>query len=713
MHIRLHHLIVFSFFLLVSVSLSGCGGGDSGGTGPDPSPDLQISSVQPDSGTVGTNVTIKGRGFSTTASENIVKFDGTEAKVESASSGQIKTVVPSGASSGVVTVSTAGNTASGPTFTVTHAKPVIQSISPKQGPAGTKITIQGDHFSSTASRDTVLFGKTYAPVTDAAVDQLVTEVPEGMTTGEVPIKVTTHGKTAQAPSLFDVKPPEPVIDSVSPGEAKIGMELTITGQHFSSTAGENAVHFDQVTTTPKSATQTELVVDVPGDLVPSSTPYHLAVEVTGRGTSDPTPFTVIATRIDSITPPKGPTGTKVTIKGSHFSDQPYSNRVKFGGYKATLDTYSKTELVAEVPSGLSVGDRVPVSVKTTYGEAATAPDKFEVTSEPFLVLSPTSGPVGSEVTIQEKYFPFSSTASENMVHFGNVQATVKSATSKELVAEVPEGLSAGRYVVKVTVNGNTASSSGFFNVETPSPMVNSMSPQEGAISTEVTFSGENFIPTASDNTVMFGSREATVQSATETELEALVPDGLNPGDYTVTVQARNSNPVSVADPFSVVSSRTHPSFPITGNDAFDISYSEGGFCNNCDTDVLDVNNIINTDESDYATLQFPSQGTMKINVSSSSTIASGGYAGFTIDLNKVVDKSKLLSHIAVDTYYNGQLQQGRSGPDLSLLYKNNNLFISFKTAKKFDQIQLLMQNPLGDTPITYKVYTAYGGRRVE
>jgi len=104
---------------------------------------------------------------------------------------------------------------------------------------------------------------------------------------------------------------------------------------------------------------------------------------------------------------------------------------------------------------------------------------------------------------------------------------------------------------------------------------------------------------------------------------------------------------------------------------------------------------------------------MTFNVSSSSSIAAGGYAGFTIDLNKIVDKSKLLRYVAVDTYYNGQLQQGRSGSDLSLVYMNDKLFISFKTTKKFDQVRLILQNPLGDTPLTYKVYAAYGGRRVE
>ncbi|WP_416208501.1 IPT/TIG domain-containing protein [Fodinibius sp.] len=44
-------------------------------------PAPQISSVTPQSGSVGTQVTIAGENFSATASENIITFNGTEAPV--------------------------------------------------------------------------------------------------------------------------------------------------------------------------------------------------------------------------------------------------------------------------------------------------------------------------------------------------------------------------------------------------------------------------------------------------------------------------------------------------------------------------------------------------------------------------------------------------------------------------------------------------------
>ena len=62
------------------------------------SPDLTITSFSPTSATVGTEVTITGTGFSTTASENQVSFNGTAATVTAATATTITTEVPTGAS---------------------------------------------------------------------------------------------------------------------------------------------------------------------------------------------------------------------------------------------------------------------------------------------------------------------------------------------------------------------------------------------------------------------------------------------------------------------------------------------------------------------------------------------------------------------------------------------------------------------------------------
>lgn len=77
-----------------------------------------IISIDPDMGGKGTTVAIEGLGFSATASENIVTFNGVAATVEEASSTRLITTVPVGISTGPVNVQTDGETAIGPIFTL-------------------------------------------------------------------------------------------------------------------------------------------------------------------------------------------------------------------------------------------------------------------------------------------------------------------------------------------------------------------------------------------------------------------------------------------------------------------------------------------------------------------------------------------------------------------------------------------------------------------
>ena len=82
-------------------------------------PGAAITAVAPLFGLPGTTVTITGSEFSTTPTDNIVKFNGTAAVVTSSTATQIVTTVPAGATSGSITVEVMGNTGTSPaSFTV-------------------------------------------------------------------------------------------------------------------------------------------------------------------------------------------------------------------------------------------------------------------------------------------------------------------------------------------------------------------------------------------------------------------------------------------------------------------------------------------------------------------------------------------------------------------------------------------------------------------
>ncbi|MEZ4972671.1 MAG: IPT/TIG domain-containing protein [Cyclobacteriaceae bacterium] len=90
-----------------------------------------ISSFTPSSGPVGTTVTITGTNFDPTPANNTVKFNGTTAAVSVSSSTSITCTVPSGASSGKITVTVAGNTATSVVdFTVTTSPAITITLQP-------------------------------------------------------------------------------------------------------------------------------------------------------------------------------------------------------------------------------------------------------------------------------------------------------------------------------------------------------------------------------------------------------------------------------------------------------------------------------------------------------------------------------------------------------------------------------------------------------
>ncbi|HEV8640830.1 MAG TPA: IPT/TIG domain-containing protein [Methylomirabilota bacterium] len=84
-----------------------------------------ITLVTPNRGRVGTQVSIFGKGFSATAAQNTVTFNGTAATVTEAAPNRITTSVPAGATTGLISVTSPLGTATSPTpFTVAGAMAV-------------------------------------------------------------------------------------------------------------------------------------------------------------------------------------------------------------------------------------------------------------------------------------------------------------------------------------------------------------------------------------------------------------------------------------------------------------------------------------------------------------------------------------------------------------------------------------------------------------
>jgi hypothetical protein len=136
-----------------------------------------------------------GQGFS---SSSAVKFGGVASTtVTRSGSTYLTAVVPGGAKTGVVTVTTGATTLTSPqTFKV---KPKITSFTPPSGPVGTPVTITGTGLLQATK---VTFNKVVATFTVVSDTTITTTVPTGATTGK--IAVTTPGGIANSAQSFTV-----------------------------------------------------------------------------------------------------------------------------------------------------------------------------------------------------------------------------------------------------------------------------------------------------------------------------------------------------------------------------------------------------------------------------------------------------------------------------------------------------------------------------
>lgn len=118
-----------------------------------------ISSVEPDSGTIGTEVTINGMNFDNSLSGNIVSFNEINARVIGATTDQLITEVPEGASDGPVKVRVGERTAVGPDFNVITSgtlEILITTTGEEPDPDGYVLSINENEYGATEINDTVI-----------------------------------------------------------------------------------------------------------------------------------------------------------------------------------------------------------------------------------------------------------------------------------------------------------------------------------------------------------------------------------------------------------------------------------------------------------------------------------------------------------------------------------------------------------------------------
>ncbi|RQS58019.1 peptidase, partial [Burkholderia sp. Bp8963] len=190
---------------------------------------VSIVGFTPSSGAVGTNVTISGYGFSTTASQNAVSFNGVAATVTSASTTQLVAQVPAGATTGQISITTPSGSASSATaFTVTSAlAPTISGFSPLIGNGGSSVTVTGTNFRTATSEDHLAFNTNPAFVSSASATSLTGTVSSLATSGRVTL-TTPYGQATSTQDFFVAPSPYQASAVAVTGRMQIGASQTVT-----------------------------------------------------------------------------------------------------------------------------------------------------------------------------------------------------------------------------------------------------------------------------------------------------------------------------------------------------------------------------------------------------------------------------------------------------------------------------------------------------
>ncbi|MCL5411299.1 MAG: IPT/TIG domain-containing protein [Patescibacteria group bacterium] len=191
-----------------------------------------------------------------------------------------------------------------------------------------------------------------------------------------------------------------------------------------------------------------------------------------------------------------------------------------------------SNVVKQLSAGETSADADTLTKVTNISFAVTSP-----TPATFSSVSPTSGQVGTPVTITGTNLGTSGTIS-----FNGVLGTATSWNDTNIVLNVPNNATSGTITIQ-TVNGTITTTS--FSVVAAPPTISNFSPTSGLVGASVTVTGTNFGSTSTGAQVLFNGTVAnSITSWNSTTIVATVPNGATTGKISVTLPAGSATSVT-------------------------------------------------------------------------------------------------------------------------------------------------------------------------
>ncbi len=255
--------------------------------------------------------------------------------------------------------------------------PVLLSVIPKAGNAGTEAVVSGYWFSDKAEEVNVSVNGKEASVLSSSIDRINVVMPENEL-GTYSLKVSVRGREVEGLSFRYAEAPEEeklAVYSYSPSSGIEGDRITVTGTCFSHVAENNIVTVNDVRAEVVEAIPTRMVIVLPDN---PQGQYPIIVKV-GEETAEGPAFTYLkkpTLEILSIEPSSAVAGSEIKLVGNLFSEVPSENIVTINGVNAEVLSASLTELTIIVPDNplgsypvmITVGDNTVTGPEFTYLE---------------------------------------------------------------------------------------------------------------------------------------------------------------------------------------------------------------------------------------------------------------------------------------------------------------------------------------------------------
>ena len=329
-------------------------------------------------------------------------------------------------------------------------------------------------------------------------------------------------------------------------------------------------------------------------------------------------FTMPNPVITSLSPTSGAESTQVQVNGSGFGATQGSSTISFNAIAATVVSWSDTQILARVPSTAGSG---PVQV-IEGGVKGNANVYFTVPAPQISSISPNIGGIGNPVTINGSGFHASQ--GSNWIAFNGWLASVISWSDSQIVAVVPTGSSTGP--VKAWVNG---AFSNLLPYTVPNLFINTLSPSNGPVGTQVTVTGVGFGASQGTSVLTFNGQPAgSIISWSDTHIVGTVPVTAASGPAIVSVNNINSNATNL---FSVPPPIVTSYWPVGGTSGTQVTITGSGFQANQRNSTLTFNGVAATattwtDTQIVATVPSgASTGQMLVTVNSVSSATSNSF----------------------------------------------------------------------------------------